>query len=64
MLACMKTKDIQKIRMLTFFKHCPKAELSQVDIFFLLNFLPWEFLPIKKLKIEKTKVSVQLLKLI
>ena len=29
-----------------FFKHCPRAELSQVDIFFLLNFLPWEFLPI------------------
>ena len=28
-----------------------KAELPQVGIFFALNFLPWEFLLIKKLEI-------------
>ena len=44
----------------------PKAELSKVGIFFALNFLPWEFLLIKKLEIEKTQYtpSMQLLKLI
>ena len=30
-----------------------KAELLQVGIFFALNFLPWEFLLVKKLEIEK-----------
>ena len=40
-----------------------KAELQQVGIFFALNFLPWDFLLIKKSEIEKTK-TVQLLKLI
>ena len=36
---------------------CTKAELPQVGryFFFALNFLPWEFLLIKKLEIEKTK---------
>ena len=34
-----------------------KAELPKVGIFFALNFLPWEFLSIKKLKIEKTKTA-------
>jgi hypothetical protein len=34
-----------------------KAELPQVGIFFALNFLPWEFLSMKKLEIEKTKLS-------
>ena len=29
---------------------CTKAELTQVGIFFALNFLPWEFLLIKKLE--------------
>ena len=34
----------------------PKAELPQVGYFFFkLNFLPWEFLLIKKLEIGKTK---------
>ena len=32
-----------------------KAELQQVGIFFALNFLPGEFLLVKKLEIEKTK---------
>ena len=32
-----------------------KAELLKVGIFFTLNFLPWEFLSIRKLEIEKTK---------
>ena len=32
-----------------------KAELPLEGIFFALNFLPWEFLLIKKLEIEKTK---------
>ena len=34
-----------------------KAELPKVSIFFALNFLPWEFLLIKKLEIEKTKTT-------
>ena len=34
-----------------------KAELQQVGIFFALNFLPWDFLLIKKLEIEKTKTT-------
>ena len=34
-----------------------KAELPQVGIFFALNFLPWEFLLIKKLEIQKTKTT-------
>ena len=34
-----------------------KAELPQVGIFFGLNFLPWEFLLVKKLKIDKTKAT-------
>ena len=34
-----------------------KAELPKVGIFFALNFLPWEFLLIKKLEIEKTKTT-------
>ena len=34
-----------------------KAELQQVGIFFALNFLPWEFLLIKKLEIQKTKTT-------
>ena len=34
-----------------------KAELPQV-FFFSLNFLPWEFLLIKKLEIEKTKTTL------
>ena len=29
-----------------------KAELPKVSIFFALNFLPWEFLLLKKLEIE------------
>ena len=36
---------------------CTKAELTQVGIYFALNFLPWEFLLIKKLEIEKTKAT-------
>ena len=34
-----------------------KAELPLEGIFFALNFLPWDFLLIKKLKIEKTKTN-------
>ena len=34
-----------------------KAELPQEDFFFALNFLPWKFLLIKKLEIEKTKTT-------
>ena len=34
-----------------------KAELPQEGIFFALNFLPWEFLLVKKLEIEKTKTT-------
>ena len=34
-----------------------KAELPQVGIFFALNFLPWEFLLLKKLEIEKAKTT-------
>ena len=34
-----------------------KAALQQVSIFFGLKFLPWEFLLIKKLEIEKTKTA-------
>ena len=34
-----------------------KAELPLESIFFALNFLPWEFLLVKKLKIEKTKTT-------
>ena len=34
-----------------------KAELPQEGIFFALNFLPWEFLLIKKLDFEKTKAT-------
>ena len=34
-----------------------KAESPQVGIFLALNFLPWEFLLIKKLEIEKTKTT-------
>ena len=34
-----------------------KAEFQQVGIFFAFNFLPWDFLLIKKLKIEKTKTT-------
>ena len=34
-----------------------KVELPQVSIFFALNFLPWDFLLIKKLEIEKTKTT-------
>ena len=30
-----------------------KAELSLEGVFFALNFLPWEFLYVKKLEIEK-----------
>ena len=33
----------------------PKAKLQQEGIYFALNFLPWDFLLIKKLDIEKTK---------
>ena len=48
-----------------FFKRPFKVELLQVGIFFALNFLPWEFLLIKKLEIEKLRPpSIQLLKLI
>ena len=32
-----------------------KAELLQVGIFFGLNFLPWEFLFVKKLEITKLR---------
>ena len=35
-----------------------KAELLQVGIFFGLNFLPWEFLLIKKLEIKKTQTTL------
>ena len=34
-----------------------KAELQQEGIFFALNFLPWDFLLIKKLEINKTKTT-------
>ena len=34
-----------------------KTELPQVGIFFALNFLPWEFLLIKKLEIQKNKTT-------
>ena len=34
-----------------------KAESPQVSIFLALNFLPWEFLLIKKLEIDKTKTT-------
>ena len=34
-----------------------KADLPQVGIFFLLNFLPWEFFLQEKLEIEKTKTN-------
>ena len=34
-----------------------KAELPLEGIFFALNFLPWEFLLVKKLEIEKTKTT-------
>ena len=34
-----------------------KAELPLEGIFFPLNFLPWEFLLVKKLEIEKTKTT-------
>jgi hypothetical protein len=34
-----------------------KAELQLEGIFFALNFLPWEFLSVKKLEIEKTKTT-------
>ena len=34
-----------------------KAELPLEGFFFQLNFLPWEFLSIKKLEIEKTKTT-------
>ena len=33
------------------------TELQQVGIFFALNFLPWDFLLIKKLEIGKTKTT-------
>ena len=40
---------------------CGKAELPKVGIFFALNFLPWEFLLIKKLEIKKLRPpSIQL----
>ena len=32
-----------------------KAKLSQVGIFFALNFLPWKFLSIEKLEIKKNR---------
>ena len=38
-----------------YFPHIFKAELPLEGIFFALNFLPWEFLLVKKLEIEKTK---------
>ena len=34
-----------------------KAELLLEGIFFALNFLPWKFLLIEKLEIEKTKTT-------
>ena len=34
-----------------------KAEIPLEGIFFALNFLPWEFLLVKKLEIEKTKTT-------
>ena len=34
-----------------------KAELPLEGIFFALNFLPWKFLLVKKLEIEKTKTT-------
>ena len=34
-----------------------KDELTLEGIFFALNFLPWEFLLVKKSKIEKTKTT-------
>ena len=39
------------------YKKRNKAELPQEGIIFALNDLPWEFLLIKKLEIEKTKTS-------
>ena len=38
-------------------KTLTKAELPKVGILFALNFLPWEFLFIKKLEMEKTKTT-------
>ena len=35
-----------------------KDELLQVGIFFAFNFLPWDFLSIKRLEIEKTKTTL------
>ena len=38
--------------------HKVKAEFAEEGIFFLqTDFLPWEFLLIKKLEIEKTKTT-------
>ena len=34
-----------------------KDELTLEDIFFALNFLPWESLLVKKLEIEETKTT-------
>ena len=34
-----------------------KDELTLEGIFFALNFLPWEFLLVKKLEIEETKTT-------
>ena len=34
-----------------------KADLPLEGIFFALNFLPWEFLSVKKLEIKKTKTT-------
>ena len=34
-----------------------KAELTLEGIFFALNFLPWKFLLVKKMEIEKTKTT-------
>ena len=34
-----------------------KAELPLEGIFFALNYLPWEFVLVKKLEIEKTKTT-------
>ena len=42
----------------TFVSIINKAQLRKVGIFFFaLNFLPWEFLLIKKLEIEKTETT-------
>ena len=38
-------------------KQLSKAELPLEGIFFALNYLPWEFLSVKKLEIEKTKTT-------